>query len=199
MTDMPALETNRLLIRPFCTEDLDAVYQLLDLDLGDADFGTEKIGTREARAEWLRWNILNVRQLALLYQPPYGDRAVILKSSGELIGACGFVPCLMPFEQLRGFAPELTEGDRFATAEFGLFYAIAPAQRHLGYASEAARALVDFAFQHLRLKRVVATTQYENEGSLGVMRKLGMRIDRNPRPGPPWLQVVGCLNNPGIR
>lgn len=197
MTDMPILETNRLLIRPFCPADLDAAYQLLDVELGDANFGTEKIGSKEARAEWLQWSILNYRQLALLYQPPYGDRAVVRKSDDELIGACGFVPCLMPFEQLRSFAPGMPEEDRLATTEFGLFYAIAPAQRRQGYASEAARALVNFAFDHLRLKRVVATTQYENEGSQAVMRKLGMRIDRNPRPGPPWLQVVGCLDNPG--
>lgn len=197
MTDMPVLDTNRLVIRPFCMADADAVYRLLDVELGDANYGSEKMGSKEERTEWLRWSVLNYRQLALLYQPPYGDRAVVRKSDGELIGACGFVPCLMPFEQLRGFAPELLDADRFATPEFGLFYAIAPAQRHLGYATEAAQALVDFAFQFLRLKRVVAATHYENAASQGVMRKLGMRIERNPRPGPPWLQVVGCLDNPG--
>jgi hypothetical protein len=28
------------------------------------------------------------------------------------------------------------------------------------------------------------------------MRRLGMRIDRNPYPDPPWFQVVGILENP---
>jgi hypothetical protein len=27
------------------------------------------------------------------------------------------------------------------------------------------------------------------------MRKLGMRIEKNPYPEPPWLQVVGILDN----
>ena len=27
--------------------------------------------------------------------------------------------------------------------------------------------------------------------------KLGLRLDRNPYPEPPWLQVVGVLDNPG--
>jgi [ribosomal protein S5]-alanine N-acetyltransferase len=45
------------------------------------------------------------------------------------------------------------------------------------------------------LRRVVATTTYDNEASMGVMRKLGMRIERNPFPDPPWLQVVGILEN----
>jgi hypothetical protein len=28
------------------------------------------------------------------------------------------------------------------------------------------------------------------------MRKLGMRIERNPYPDPFWLQIVGVLANP---
>ena len=64
-----------------------------------------------------------------------------------------------------------------------------------GYATEAARALVDYAFQHLRLKRIIATTTYAKAASMGVMRKLGMHLERNPYPEPPWLQVVGVLEN----
>jgi hypothetical protein len=41
----------------------------------------------------------------------------------------------------------------------------------------------------------LATTEYDNAASLGVMRKLGMKIDRNPRSQPPWLQAVGILEN----
>jgi ribosomal-protein-alanine N-acetyltransferase len=48
------------------------------------------------------------------------------------------------------------------------------------------------------VKRVVATTTYENAASVRVMRKLGMRVERNPFPDPPWLQVVGLLENPGV-
>jgi RimJ/RimL family protein N-acetyltransferase len=47
----------------------------------------------------------------------------------------------------------------------------------------------------LHLKRVVATTDYDNVASLGVMRKLGMRIEKNPRREPPWLQVAGIVDN----
>ena len=82
-----------------------------------------------------------------------------------------------------------------ATPEFGLFYAVFPAHQHQGYASEAARALLDYAFGVLRLKRVVATTTYDNAASMGVMRRLGMRIERNPLPEPHYLQVVGVAEN----
>ena len=55
---------------------------------------------------------------------------------------------------------------------------------------------MDYAFKHLNLKRVVATTDYDNIGSIGVMRRLGMRIERNPHPDPPWLQIAGVVDNP---
>jgi hypothetical protein len=43
------------------------------------------------------------------------------------------------------------------------------------------------------LGRVVATTEFTNVRSQAVMRKLGMRILRNPEPEPPWFQTVGVL------
>ena len=196
MLEMPILETARLLIRPFVLEDLPDVHRLFDVELRDADLGADETETLAERAQWLQWTVLNYVQLAKLRQPPYGDRAVILKSTGQLVGSCGFVPCLNAFEQLPNFAGRDTSArpGRYS-AEFGLFYAISPAHRRRGYASEAAQALVDYAFQHLHLKRVVATTDYDNVASIGVMRKLGMRVERNPRPEPPWLQVVGVLEN----
>jgi RimJ/RimL family protein N-acetyltransferase len=137
---------------------------------------------------------LNYKQLANLHQPPYGDRAIVLKSTMQLIGACGYVPCLSPFGQLPSFADDVYEAATVRnTTEFGLFYALSPVHRRHGYASEAAQALVDYALQTLRLKRVIATTDYENVASIGVMAKLGMRIENNPLPEPPWLQAVGIL------
>ena len=44
-----------------------------------------------------------------------------------------------------------------------------------------------------RLRRVIAETDEVNAASIGVMRKLGMRIERNAIGEPPWLQVVGVL------
>src|SRR5260370_1314078 len=64
-----------------------------------------------------------------------------------------------------------------------------------GYATEAAQALINYAFTQLHLKRIVATTTYENEASIGVMRKVGMRIEKNPSPDPSGFQAVGILGN----
>lgn len=206
MLMMPVLSTPRLIIRPFVMEDFDDVHTLFDVELDAAALHVDKMQSLAERAEWLRWSTLNHVQLAKLYQPPYGDRAVQLKATGELIGACGYVPCLAPFEQIPYFAPVTGAGLRPAptpaptikkyTPEVGLFYAISPRYQGQGYATEAAQALLDYAFEHLHLKRVVATTDYDNLASIGVMKKLGMRIEQNPYPEPAWMQVVGVIENP---
>jgi ribosomal-protein-alanine N-acetyltransferase len=166
-------------------DDLDGIYRILDVELSDAEFGITGSEVRDQRARWLEWTVTGYEQYAHLHQPPYGERAVVLKPVGQLIGACGFVPCLDRFEQLPAFA----------TTELGLYYAISPAHQRRGYATEAAQAMCDHAFQELGLKRIVATTTYDNAASIGVMRKLGMRIERNPFPDPPWLQIVGIREN----
>jgi RimJ/RimL family protein N-acetyltransferase len=189
---MPPLTTPRLLIRRFEPGDLDAIHPILDME---ADEGHKL----EERAAWLEWSVRNYDALERLYQPPYGERAVVLRSSGGLIGAVGLVPSYNFFAQIPGLGPDpLPKAPaRFAQAEVGLFWAIEKRQRNQGYASEAARALIDFAFTDLSLARIVATTTYDNLASEAVMRRLGMRVERNPFAEPPYLQVVGMLQNPG--
>ena len=55
---VPPLETERLLIRPFTMEDLDAIYQILDIDVLTADMGSEQAKTRAERQRWLQWTML---------------------------------------------------------------------------------------------------------------------------------------------
>jgi RimJ/RimL family protein N-acetyltransferase len=46
-----------------------------------------------------------------------------------------------------------------------------------GYATEAARAVLDHAFKQLKLSEVVAFTVVSNRQSRKVMQKIGMRYD----------------------
>jgi [ribosomal protein S5]-alanine N-acetyltransferase len=185
------LSTERLLIRPFIATDLDEIHRILNAAFKAGEPDHLDTGLSDRRS-WLEWNGLNARWLPAMFQPPYGDRAVVLKATGRLIGSVGFVPCLMPFDQM----PELarTPGPRDPTLvmpEVGLFWAIDPAQQGHGYATEAGAALVEYAFEALRLWRILAMTEYDNHASQAVMRKLGMALIRNPLPHPEWLQVVG--------
>jgi RimJ/RimL family protein N-acetyltransferase len=189
---MQPIETSRLRIRPFAPTDLDAVARLLDGGFGPAPL--------DRRREWLEWSVRNYRALAQLGQPPYGDYAVTLKEGGAVVGSVGLVPSLGPFGKLpllrsclRGPASGLS------TPEVGLFWAVDPAHRRRGYATEAAAAMAAFAFDVLRVERLVATTERDNGASIGVMRRLGMTVEANPDPEPAWFQTVGVLFNPAVR
>lgn len=163
----------------------------------NAGFGE---GSLDERREWLEWTVRNYTALARLWQPPYGERAVTLKETGQLIGAVGFAQALGPYQRLPSFRQNGEPDDFFMQPEFGLFWVTAPEHQRRGYAAEAAQALVDYGFTHMNLRRIIATTEYDNVGSQAVMRKLGMTIEHNPTPdNPPWFQVVGCLYNPQLK
>ena len=77
-----------------------------------------------------------------------------------------------------------------------MYWGVHEKYRRQGYAAEAAQGLMDAMFQQHNLQRIIATTEYTNEGSMGVMRKIGMTIERNPESEPPWFQIVGVKFNP---
>jgi RimJ/RimL family protein N-acetyltransferase len=175
-TALPVLLTPRLAVRPLRDGDgawCRAVHPSLDDD---------------AFQRWFSWAVAAPPALAALRQPPYGERAVVLAATDELIGLVGLVPSLAPFSQLDG-APEGAPW----TAELGLYWALSPEHRGRGYATEAAAALCDALFAALTPRRLVAMTEHTNVASLAVMRRLGMRMLANPYPEPAWLQVVGIL------
>lgn len=182
---LPPLTTERLIVRDFRADDLDAVHAILDREID-----LEPHRSREARRRWLEWSMLGYEQFAALDQPPYGDRAVTLRDTGALIGAVGLVPMLHPLS-------EMLEGRSSDEArwlpEVGLYYALSPSHHGRGYATEAASALVRFAFERLNLSRIVANTTFDNLASQAVMRKLGMTLHHNRVGEPHWFEVLGVL------
>lgn len=190
---IPTLQTQRLSIRQFDLSDLDTLYQILDVELE----GNTSEQALLDRQQWLEWSVRNYAALERLHQPPYGDRAIVLRSSGELIGACGLAPVLLPFAQIPALRPVGVPPSTPVqnTSEIGLYWAISSRHQRRGYATEAGAALIRFAFAELGLQRIIATTTYDNTASIGVMRKLGMSIEHNPLSEPVFMQVVGVLEN----
>jgi ribosomal-protein-alanine N-acetyltransferase len=107
--------------------------------------------TEEQAEEFVRRNLDDPRQYA-----------VVLRDDGGLIGHIGF---------WKWFGPQ--------TYEIG--WAIAPAHQGCGYATEAAGAVLAYAFETLGLHRVVATCNPANTASVRVMEKLGMRREAHFR------------------
>ncbi len=185
------IETARLIVRAFETADLAVIHGILEQTFNDGVALSE-------RAAWLHWSQLNDEWFPRMHQTPYGDRAIVLKATGEVIGVVGYVPVHAPFDQI----PELRGADEvsgYYMTEVGLFWVIEPQHQRQGYASEVARAMIDYAFTELRLQRIIAMTEYDNLASQAVMRKAGMTLTRNPQPEAPWLQVVGVRENDTLR
>ena len=192
MRAMPVLETERLWIRPFTIDDAETAYQV-SASIGWVDPDQTEAEQRAAEAEYIQWLSLNHKQLALLYQPPYGDRAVALKETNRLIGKCGLVPYVAKLGVFPFFGGQPNPKD---TAAMGLMWAIGAAHQKQGFATEVARALIEYAFTSLNLDHIIATTEYDNIASQRVMEKAGMRLERNQFDEPPYLQVMGIAENP---
>ncbi|MDP2213420.1 GNAT family N-acetyltransferase [Phenylobacterium sp.] len=178
-------------LRALTPGDLEACHALYQ-DIGWNDATLSEAETLARRRGWLDWAISNERQLAALHQPPYGDR-VICDGAGRFAGLIGIVPRLEPFGRLPGLGDDPGARNR---PEIGLFWAVHPAWQGRGLATGAARLLSDWMFAALGLERILAGTERDNLASIGVMRRLGMRMVFNPDPDPPWLQVTGLLEAP---
>jgi RimJ/RimL family protein N-acetyltransferase len=192
MNAMPELKTERLLIRPVREEDFEAIYQHRRA-IGWMDDNQTEAEQRDVVGHYALWLSLNHLALARLHQPPYGDRVIARRQTDELIGMCGIVPYISDFSVFPSFGG--TDKGGLAQAEVGLMWAINPEQWRKGYAAETAQALIAYAFNELKLHRIIATTVYDNIASQAVMRKVGMQIEENPFPEPPWHQVLGILEN----
>lgn len=147
----PDLTTERLRLRPFRITDAGAVSTLA----GDEAIARNTLNiphpySREDAEEWIRGHPGQFdRRDAVAY-------AVTLASDGTLVGAVGLI---------------LDEAND--SAELG--YWIARDQWGQGFATEAARAVVAWAFDTLELHRIHASHFPRNPASGRVLEKLGMR------------------------
>ena len=181
------IRTEDLHIRHFTMDDLENHYQVTTQAF-------ESETTHERTKEWLTWTIDNYRELARLWQPPYGDYAIDLIETGEFVGSVGIVQTIVPWGVLDGKSPE--DHHHLVSPEFGLYWGILPVFQRKGFATQAGRAIIEYLFHNMQVKQVVATTDYDNIASQKTMEKLGMTLYRNPTDTPPWCQVVGRLNHP---
>jgi len=145
------IETERLLLRRWRARDR-APFAAMNADPQVMDF-PRPLTVSESDAE--------IADFEARWQSDGFCFAAIDSRTGEgLLGMAGLARCsLVPT-----LGPCVEIGWRLARAHW----------RH-GYATEAARAWIEFGFADLRLEAIVAFTDAANHRSLGVMRKVGMR------------------------
>ena len=95
------------------------------------------------------------------------DRVLQPRTTFDLAASLAGSPALIGRAGLRITSEKQREGT--------LWFIFARAFWRQGYATEAARAILDFAFGELRLHRVFGDCDPRNLGSIGVMERLGMR------------------------
>lgn len=189
---LPRLQGDRVAVRPLEASDLQACHDLYD-EIGWSDPRLSAAENLALRRDWLDWTLRSYDQLAALHQPPYGERAIIDHDQG-FVGLVGIVPRLEPFERLPGLGGR--PGAR-RTPEIGLFWAVRPGCQGRGYATAAAGLVSAWLFDVLGVAKILAGTEADNVASIGVMRRLGMRIEVNPGPPSPGFDVTGILETPG--
>ncbi|MEH6367022.1 MULTISPECIES: GNAT family N-acetyltransferase [Pseudomonas] len=153
---MIELETPRLIMRQWTPEDLPALASL------NADSEVMRffpaVLSREQSAQMLE------RLRGQFAAQGYGFWALQQKGSGQLIGFTGL--------NRVGFEASFSSATNPAV-EIG--WRLARKYWQQGYASEAARAALDFAFSQLQLAEVVAFTAEVNGPSIQLMQALGMQ------------------------
>ena len=147
------LETERLRLRRFRREDVDAVFAIIGDEVAMQYY--PKMFNRHDAGDWIERNL---RRYAV---NGHGLFAVTLKGSDQVIGDCGVIR-----QDIEG-GPQLEVGYHFRRDHWG----------H-GYATEAARACMGLAFQALGATQVISLIRPENLPSRRVAERNGMQVER---------------------
>jgi RimJ/RimL family protein N-acetyltransferase len=151
---MTVLETQRLLLREFTTDDAQFILTLLN----EPSF-LRYIGDKQVRdLEDARQYILN-GPVASYERNGFGLYLVELRESHTPIAMCGLIK-----------REELPDPD--------IGFAFLPDFWNKGFAFEAAVAVLREAHERFRLERILAITSLDNEASIKLLERLGFRFDR---------------------
>jgi RimJ/RimL family protein N-acetyltransferase len=153
------LETERLLLRPFRPDDLDRLAEIQSLP----EVARYLYWEPRTRAEVEPALAKRIADTRLEQDDDAVTLAVERREDGLLLGDATLF--------LRSVAHRQVE----------VGYVFHPDAGGHGYATEAARALVDFAFKELRAHRVFARTDARNTPSAALLRRLGMRQEAHFR------------------
>lgn len=151
---MIILETERLVLRRLLPDDLDRLFELYR-DPEIRRYFPEGTLTYEETKEELEW-FLNGHPR----HPELGLWATIHKDTGEFIGRCGLLPWTIN-----------------GRAEVEVAYLLAKEYWGQGLATEAAQAIVDYAFDRLHLTRLICMIYAENQASIAVATRIGMTFE----------------------
>lgn len=154
MTGLDAIETRRLLIRRFTTDDAEAYWPLVsnpEVLRYVAEPVVASIGAVR--------DLLQAHPLRDYRKYGYGRMACIDKDSGRLLGFSGLK-----------YLDDINETD--------VGYRFLPEAWGRGYATESAAAIMARQPAEFGLRRIIGLVEPENQGSVRVLKKLGLTFER---------------------
>jgi RimJ/RimL family protein N-acetyltransferase len=151
---LKVLETDRLILRWLSVEDAEFILRLLNEPSFIRFIGDKGVRTiDDARAYILEGPVSSYERFG------FGLYLTELKEQGVAIGICGLLK-------------------RESLEDVDIGFAFLPEFWNKGYAFESASAVMAYGRDVIGLDRIVAITSADNDGSINVLGKLGLRFER---------------------
>ena len=175
---MKSIETERLILHIETEDDFDSIYNMLA-----QIYPPEHLPTREGLQNEQNFYMLMRKGM---YDGMFGRWIVKQKTAETCMGLGMLLPHLCTSAEN---AALYGKNSQHRTFEVEIGWALARPHRKQGYGTETARALLNYAFEDVGLKRVIGITDTENPESIQMMRRLGMEI----LPLPDSSEVIGWI------
>lgn len=154
---MTVLETERLLLARLSYDHCEFIFELVNEPSFKRYIGDKDVQSLEDAQRYLREGPIGSYE-----RFGYGLFLVNVKDSGLPAGICGLV-----------------KREEFDDPDLG--FAFLERYRRNGYASESARAVLEYGFDDLGLDRIIAMADPENAPSVRLLENLGFTYERKVR------------------
>ena len=167
---MKTFATQRLILRDWNMDDLEELHRLIYADVNVAHFyaggvkGLDYVREMLAHVIWLNEHESD---------QGWACWAVALKEDGRMVGRVNLG------RPDRTYYHVLDPDDPYVPLDVEIGYAFGKAYWGKGYAFEACRAVIEYAFKELRIKRIVIGADLENRRSIRLLERLGFTRGRN--------------------
>lgn len=150
---MTVLETERLVLRRITAADAEFIIELLNQPSFLRFIGDKGVRNKEDSVRYIETG-----PQASYERFGFGLYLVELKETSVPIGMCGLLK--------RDTLPDVDVG-----------FAFLPDFWSQGYAFESAAAVINYGRETLKLRRIVAITSLDNDASIRLLEKIGLRFE----------------------
>lgn len=146
----PIIETERLTLRPITLDDAEACFSWNSDERVTKFMSYPTLTDISQTIDWIKTTLVDEKEW---------NWAFVLKSENKVIGTGG----IGPSDKMHGF--------------WGMGYNLHYDYWHKGYCTEAMKAIIDFVYRELGVKKICSCHAVDNPRSGNVMEKCGLKFD----------------------